>query len=334
MSDLRISNAWTLRGLQTIVLENRFLKLVILPEAGAKIWQITYKPLDADLLWNNPRIHPARHVIHARYDDVWSGGWDELFPNDEAGPLREELLPDHGELWTGAWEAETFTRSDFVGVHLRFQTPISSFAIKRTIRLRSQSSQFEITYRFTNCNTEPYPFLWKLHPAFVVSPAHRIDFPQMQVVREPAFAGSLADAPLSFAWPYAPLADRTIDLRNVPDPSSRAVHFFYGTELSAGWCAITNRATGLAAGLRFDPEVFKTCWLFASHGGWRNLNVAVLEPATGYPFQAQAMIDAQRARWLAPGESLKTSVLFVAQEGLQSVVGIHAEGTMEPSRDA
>lgn len=333
MSDLRISNAWTLYGLQTIVLENRCLRLVILPEAGAKIWQITYKPLDADLLWNNPRISPATHTIHAHYDDVWSGGWDELFPNDEAGLLQGELLPDHGELWTGRWDADTLTDSDFAGVRLRFQTPISSFVIERTIRLRSNSSQFEIEYCFTNGNTEPYPFLWKLHPAFAVTSDHRIDFPQMQVVREPAFAGSLADAPLSFAWPRVPLADRTIDLRDVPDPSSRAVHFFYGTELSAGWCAITNRATGLATGLRFDPEVFKTCWLFATHGGWRNLNVAVLEPATGYPFQAQAMIDARRARWLAPGESLKTSVLFSAREGLQSVGSIDADGVIGPSLD-
>ncbi|MFC5863661.1 hypothetical protein ACFPT7_15240 [Acidicapsa dinghuensis] len=333
MSDLRISTAWTFHGLQTIVLENRYLKLVVLPEAGAKIWQITYKPLDADLLWNNPRIRPAKHTIHARYDDVWSGGWDELFPNDEAGLLQGEHLPDHGELWTGLWEAEAFANPDFVGVHLRFQTPISSFLIERTIRLRSGSSQFEIQYCFTNLNTGPYPFLWKLHPAFAVSPNHRIDFPKMQVIREPAFAGSLGDAPLTFPWPHATLSDRTVDLRNVPDVSSRAILFFYGTDFSAGWCAVTNRSTGLAAGLRFDPSVFSSCWLFASHGGWRNLNVAVLEPATGYPFQAQAMIDAQRARWLEPGERLETSVLFSAQEGLSSVGEINAKGEIAAARD-
>ncbi len=65
----------------------------ILPEAGAKIWQITYLPLDTELLWNNPHIPPARHAIHAPYDDVWSGGWDELFPNDEETVIREQTLP-------------------------------------------------------------------------------------------------------------------------------------------------------------------------------------------------------------------------------------------------
>lgn len=330
MNDLRISTAWTFHGLRTVLLENRFLRLEVLPEAGAKIWQITYKPLDAPLLWNRPRVVPARQAIHARYDDVWSGGWDELFPNDEAGLLQGEAVPDHGELWTGCWQAETFEHKDVVGVHLTFETPVSSFLVERTIRLRPQSPNFEIKYRFTNQNSEAYPFLWKLHPAFAVTAQHRIDFPSMRVVREPVFPGSLGDAPLSFAWPLAPMGDVTVDLRNVPDVSSRAVHFFYGTELAGGWCGMTNRATGLASALRFDPEVFSSCWLFASHGGWRNLNVAVLEPATGYPFQVQAMIDAQRARWLAPGECLETSVLFATQEGLQSVGGVNADGFVLP----
>jgi galactose mutarotase-like enzyme len=326
MNDVTLSTGWTLHGLRAILIENRFLRLVVLPEAGGKIWQITYKPLDTPILWNNPRILPAKHAIHARYDDVWSGGWDELFPNDEAGALQGEYLPDHGELWTGNWSAEPFQDADAAGVHLRFTTPISSFLVERTIRLRPQSPQCEIQYRFTNQNSETYPFLWKLHPAFAVSAQHRIDFPAMTAVREPGFPGTLGDAPLSFPWPHASLGGKTIDLRQVPDPSSRAVHFFYGTEMAAGWCAVTNQTNGLASALRFDPEIFTSCWLFASHGGWRNLNVAALEPATGHPFQIQSMIDAGRARWLAPGESLETTVLFATQEGMQSVGGVDADG--------
>jgi galactose mutarotase-like enzyme len=334
MNDLTLSTGWTLHGLRAILVENRFLRLVVLPEAGGKIWQITYKPLDAPILWNNPRIMPAKHSIHARYDDVWSGGWDELFPNDEAGNLLGEYVPDHGELWTGNWSAEPFQDADAVGVHLRFATPISSFLVERTIRLPRQSAQFEIQYRFTNQNSETYPFLWKLHPAFAVSAQHRIDFPAMTAVREPGFPGSLGDAPLDFEWPYAELGDKILDLRQVPDASSRAVHFFYGTEMAAGWSAVTNRTNGLASALRFDPEIFTSCWLFASHGGWRNLNVAALEPATGYPFQIQSMIDAGRARTLAPGESLETSVLFAAQEGMKSVGGVDADGRILPGDES
>jgi hypothetical protein len=184
----------------------------------------------------------------------------------------------------------------------------------------------EVDYKLSSQGTGLFPFLWKLHPAFTVSAEHRIDFPQMTVVREAEFAGTLDGAPATFAWPDAVMGDSSLDLRQVPDASSRAVHFFYGTELASGWCGVTNRANGLAAALRFDPEVFSSCWLFATHGGWRDLNVAVLEPATGYPYQMMQMISAGRSRSLAPGESMQTRVLFSVQEGLKSIGGVEADG--------
>lgn len=322
-----------LHGLRAIVLENELLRVVVLPEAGARIRQISYKPLNADLLWNNPNSPPARQALHAGYDDTWSGGWDDLFPNDEAGIVSGLALPDHGELWTAEWDAEPFEQDDAVGVSLECATPITQFAAEKTITLRRKSALLEIDYRLTNRGKKAFPFLFKLHPAFAVSPDHRIDFPAMTVLREPEFPGTLDGAPPDFIWPYAPLEGGLLDLRQVPDVASRAVHFFYGTELAGGWCGVTDRRKKLAAGLRFDPEIFSSCWLFATHGGWRDLNVAVLEPATGYPFKMQTMIDRGNAKQLAPGEVLETSVLFSVQEGLASIGGVEPDGRILPARD-
>jgi hypothetical protein len=326
MSESMIQYGPDVHGLRSVVLENSLVRVVVLPEAGAKVWQIHYKPLNADLLWNHAEVVPARHALHASYDDTWSGGWDELFPNDEAGDVRGYSLPDHGELWTGAWDASLCEGEDEAEVKLSYGTPISHFLAEKTLTLRGQSAVFEVNYKLTNQGAEAFPFLWKLHPAFAVSAQHRIDFPAMMVMREPAFEGSLEGAPLTFAWPDAAIGDAVVDLRQVPDERSGAVHFFYGTELASGWCGITNRANGLAATLRFDPEVFSSCWLFATHGGWKDLNVAVLEPATGYPFNMKAMIDAGQARWLSAGESLETTVLFSMQEGMRSIGGVDEDG--------
>jgi len=326
MDVVKLTSEISLHGMNTICLENNNLRVVMLPEAGARIWQIVYKPFDAELLWNNPNVVPAKHGVYASYDEVWSGGWDELFPNDEAGTLLGNALPDHGELWTGSWQAEPFQSEDEVGVHLRLVTPISNFLAEKTVRLRAERCTLEIDYRLTNQGRETFPFLWKLHPAFAVSSSHRIDFPPMAVLLEPDFPGTLVEAPPIFQWPYAPLGDKVLDMRQVPDVTSHALHFFYGTGLASGWCGVTNKDTRLGCALRFDPEVFSSCWLFASHGGWKDLNVAVLEPATGYPFQIQSLIDRGRARHLAPGESLATTVLFSVQEGLTSIGGVEESG--------
>jgi hypothetical protein len=93
-----------------------------------------------------------------------------------------------------------------------------------------------------------------------------------------------------------------------------------------GWCALTDTVSGLACGLRFDSQVFPTCWLFASYGGWRNHHVAVLEPCTGYPLNFDAMRAAGRHRTLAAGEVLSTDVRFVVQEGVQAVTRIDLDG--------
>jgi hypothetical protein len=328
MSDLAVNSGPPLHGLHTILLENSLVRIVLLPEVGARIWQITYKPLNANLLWNNPALLPSKQPLYASYDDNWSGGWDELFPNDEAASFHGASFPDHGELWTSEWSVKQVQCDDAAGVYLRCITPISNFAAEKTLLLRPESSVLEVKYSLTNEGNQPFPFLWKLHPAFAVSASHRIDFPRMTVVRETDFPGTLDGAPPIFPWPNAPIGGSALDLRSVPDASSRAMHFFYGTEMAAGWCGVTDRANRLAAALRFDPEIFSSCWLFATHGGWKDLNVAVLEPATGYPFRMQSMIDEGRARILATGERLETTVLFSIQEGLTSIGGVDPDGTI------
>ena len=328
MPELHVTTEWTYRGLRAVLLENRLLQIVILPEAGAKVWQIRYKPHDADLLWNNPRIAPARLPIGTRYDDVWSGGWDELFPNDEAATIDGEVYPDHGELWAGEWQFEPFTSSDEAGVRLEFTTPISTVRVEKRIAIRRGEPRIHFSHHLTNTGSGDVSFLWKLHPALAVTPHHRIDFPPMRLVLEPAFPGSLVGARFPAEWPLLRTPYGEIDLRRIPPPEERQLYFFYGTELQAGWCAITNAATGLACALQFDQSIFRSAWLFASYGGWRNYNVAVLEPCTGYPLNFEAMKAAGRQRVLAAGMSLDTEVLFTVQEGLGAVGGVAEDGSL------
>jgi Domain of unknown function (DUF5107) len=330
MTNPRVSTDWTYRGLRTVVMENRWLRIVVLPEAGGKLWQITYKPLDADLLWNNPRIAPTKMPMNARYDDVWSGGWDELFPCDETSLIEGEMYPDHGEFWTGQWEAVPFELNDQVGVTLRFTTPISAITVEKTISIDRHTPRIRFHHQFTNTGSTPLPFLWKLHPAMAVTPQHRVDFPAMKVTLEPAFLGTLGGGLAQFNWPTTNIDGRDVDLRRVPAEAERQLYFFYGSEMAAGWCSLTNTANRLACGLVFDQKVFPSCWLFASYGGWRHYNVAVLEPCTGYPLNFEAMRAAGRHKLIGLGETLGTDVLFSVREDVSSVASIDPDGTIVP----
>jgi hypothetical protein len=66
--------------------------------------------------------------------------------------------------------------------------------------------------------------------------------------------------------------------------------------------------------------------MFASFGGWRNHNVAILEPSTTYPFELENAIERCTASRLAPGASLEAKLVLNVQEGLARVSGVSPSG--------
>ncbi len=321
-----VDSRWLLLGHRALVLENRTLRVVVLPELGGRVWSIVYKPFDREVLWHNPRIPPRRVPFGACYDDVWCGGWEELFPNDVPATILGEKYPDHGEIWSIEWDWTAEVADDAATVSLNCETPISAFRFERRLTLKGDEASLHTSHRLTNRGQDDFPFLWKMHPAFRVSPDCRIDFPAMIVELEPAFTASLSGAPDRFPWPYADTPEGRIDLRTVPSASSRRAEFFYGTGYQEGWCAITDSAARLTYGLTFPASTFPTCWVFASFGGWRNHNVVILEPSTTYPFEIEKAMEAGTARRLAAGASLEAEMVLHVQTGLCALAAcLHPE---------
>ncbi len=67
MKECRITDRWTLGGLQTIVIENELLRLSVLVDLGARIHEFVYKPFDRDFFWHNPRHRAAHAGLSGRY---------------------------------------------------------------------------------------------------------------------------------------------------------------------------------------------------------------------------------------------------------------------------
>ncbi len=88
-------------GVPGLALEGDRLRLTLFPEAGAKILDLVHRPTGVNLLWQNPRVPLRRTYPGAAFDDVWCGGWDELFPTDPPCELDGNTFHDHGDLWHG-----------------------------------------------------------------------------------------------------------------------------------------------------------------------------------------------------------------------------------------
>lgn len=330
---VRLDANWQVHGLRVVRIENEFLCIDVLPELGAKIYNFIYKPSDRNLLWHNPHLPPAHQHFGASFDDNWSGGWDELIPNDLPCPASGgDMLPDHGEVWSqpADWE---IVESGPARVAVRFVTHgrVLPTRFEKTIILVGGESFARLSYAFHNLGATPIDFLWNIHPALAISPDTRLDVPARRGITDPwremRFQGGTP-----FEWPF--ITDRLggiVDLRRVdpPDAALADMHYLVGVE--AGWYAATDTRTGVGFGLSFPLAVFPYVWLFRALGGWRGLYTLILEASTGYPYDLDVARRNGTCAHLNPGECLTAEVLAVAYSGVASVGGIEPDGRVLPA---
>ena len=281
----RISTQWSLAGQSAIVLENRRLRAVLLPGLGGKIISLVDKAADVELLWRNDRV-PLRPVAFGSgYDDVFLGGWDELYPNDEPEVLAGEAMPDHGELWSLPWTITDLTQgADEVALELTLRTPISASTVSKRLVL-GDGPGLRTDYRVTNEGRRELPFLWKSHVAVRLHPDTVIGMAAGDVLVHEFGDPRVRPEGGRFTWPSATVAGREHDFRRPPDTTLRGVtEFLIATTLEDGHCGVSHPAAGSGLALEWDLADLPSCWTFASYGGgWRGLDVLVLEPCTGYP---------------------------------------------------
>lgn len=323
----RLDLNWKYRDLQVVRLENEWICIDVLPELGAKVWNLIHKPTGRNLLWHNPHLPPDRQPFGAKFDDAWSGGWDELIPNDVPTPVRYgDTLPDHGEVWSQSSEwtvldpGEKCAAVKFVNYGRVWPT-----RFEKTITLCPGESFCRVKYRYTNLAAVPFNFLWNIHPALAISPATRLDLPARQGLTDPWSTDLFADW-TEYTWPYA--VDRSgqkIDLRCVPPKCDWADHH-YLPDVAAGWYAVTDTQSKIGFGIAFPTDVFPHLWLFRAFGGWRGLYTLIVEISTGYPHRLAVAQEQNHCGHLEPGETVEAEITAVVYTGITSVRAVRPDG--------
>jgi hypothetical protein len=63
-SGCRVSDAWTYRGLKTVILENELVRITVLADKGADISSFVHKPTDTEFLWRTPwGVRDPRYTV-------------------------------------------------------------------------------------------------------------------------------------------------------------------------------------------------------------------------------------------------------------------------------
>lgn len=300
-----VSRAWV-GQFEAITLENAHLRAVVLPTLGGRVWELEDRARGHQWIWHRPDVPLTASTTGAVYDDVWAGGWEELFPNDAPGVFEGRSLPDHGEWWTIKWEVSECSSGACARVRLSASSTVIKASCRKEFSLDSDASTLSVSYRIRSEEREPFHFLFKQHLPVHLTPGCRLLLPggTVQPV-DPSFS-TLAKGSAPFDWPMAPASSgQAVDLSLVPPSTDRAKEFVYVSDLPDSWCGVLH-PNGTSIRMDFDGQTLPFVWLFLTYGGWRDLYTAVLEPCSNMPKDlAEAVCRGQSAR-LDPGQEFIT----------------------------
>ena len=339
---------YTAHGLRLLFLENELLRVGVLVDKGADIFQFLHKPTDTEFMLHTPHglRSPAVQSIGSGWGaflDYYQGGWQEILPN--GGPActyKGVEFGLHGEVTTIPWDyrIDTDTPAEVrVTLSVRpFRTP---FFLQRTMTLRRSEPVLHIQETLTNEGAEPMDLMWGHHPAFgapFLGPNCRVDLPagELRLETFAGGAGTRLAGSGQHRWPIATEENGvTVDFSRPDPPGSGHEDLGYVVNLPVGWYALTNQETQVGFALRWSLETFPYLWV------WRQFNQSsgypwygqvytmALEPWSSYPSAGLlAAIENSTAAKLGPGETRSAELRAIAYQGLQQVTDVSATGVV------
>ncbi len=311
------------RGHAALWLENEFLRVGVLPEKGADIFELVHRPTGIQCLIEMPAgLKPPTGCLPAEFLDNYEGGWQELFPNHgDACEFRGQALPMHGEVALLPWEARVLKDNNSeTCLHLQVRCQKTPFLLERTMRLIDGTAQLEILGKVTNESARPCEFVWGHHvtlgEAFLDGES-RLDIPAKtlltpDVLFEPGTA-RLAPGQTS-PWPSA--RDRNgsmIDLASIPGRHAHSHDDAFLTSLESGHYTVTSPSRKLRFSLEWDAALFPWVAFWQPYGGadqvpFTGMYGVGIEPWTSRYSLAEAVEKGQAQR-LAGRASLQTRLV-------------------------
>ncbi len=339
-------------GYRAVSLENQLLSITLLPEKGADIYSLVYKPRKMDVLWKSPwgLKKPGNSKVtadsntEAAWLDHYEGGWQEIFPNGgDACTYKGAPLNFHGEASTLPWD---YTVIKNVGSRITVQFSVrlyrSPFLLRRSVTIEKHlpSACFEET--LVNEGEEDMHLMWGHHPAYgqpFLSGDCRVQVSARTFqAHDPETAPtSRVVAGSSNAWPMAVgKGGGTVDLRIVPGPEHRVAEMGYLCDLEEGWYGLTNQKAGFGVGLAWPKEIFKYLWFWQELRGsfgypwYGRCYVMAIEPFTSIPGSGLVKaIEKGTAPILAAGSRLEVQLAATFFESSGEIQTISTDGTVK-----
>ncbi len=347
----RIEDDLVYKGIRALFLENELLRVGVLLDKGADLFQFLHKPSDTDFLWRSPiglvrpdRFTPTKADASGAFLDTYHGGWQEVLPGGGPVIYRGAELGLHGEVTSLGWDYEILADTpESVAIRLTVDCIRTPLRLERVMRLVSHQPSLFIEEKVTNLSPEEQEFMWGHHPALgapFLREGVRLFVPASKAqAHSPRFASSsILVEGAEFPWPLAKVDGKEIDLSQVQSSDGGFSELIYLSGLSAGWYAVLDSEKKLGIGLAWQKEVFPYLWfwqVYGKSGGYPwydRAYVIALEPWSSIPNNLDKAIEAGTQIRLKGGGSLTVALTATAITGSETVSSVELDGTIRSSR--
>jgi len=272
-------------GMKGFVLENEKIRTVLMPEFGARILSIIYKPTETEFVWHNPKVPVMKPTYRPEFEDM-SGLFDCL-PTCENCTFKKWNLPMYGEVASEPWRlVRTEKKSRAVTVKLQRRLPVYPLVVNKSLTLKKNESALELNYKLTNLSDEQLEYHYSGHNTLQINPNYRIILPSevTKVKRGMAITDRLGNLGDEIPWPITTDKDgKTIDISRVGQPCEGTGENLYTPKLKESWAVAFNESRKEAIGFSFQANVLSYILVWINWGGYLGYYHIALEPSTGRP---------------------------------------------------
>lgn len=293
-----------------LTLENDTLKVVVVPEMGAKIVSLFDKLNQVEWL-AGPGKRPFTPVPYGSvFTDQDMSGWDEMFPTIVAckypasGLERSADLPDHGEVWTLPWKQTGAGESD---ISLQVEGRALPYLFSRQINFL-KTSVLRFTYQVVNLSDSSIHVMWAAHPQFSAGKQARIILPpqitEVWNVLPDSFGWGSPETRVS--WPRAKQDGGDVVLLDHVGPADQkqARKFYALPETKVGWVGLIQQPTNNWVAMAWDSDKVPYFGLWIDEGYHSSESVVTPEPSTGFYDCLSLAWNNGRVMTIEPGKTI------------------------------
>lgn len=297
-------------GMSSIVLQNKFLRLRVIPELGCKIVEIYDLENGHEWLWSDK----SRPIKLAQYGDGYDrydiSGFDECFPNIGISKYPENsgiTLPDHGEIWSLPWSVEVKEG----GILTTVFGKLFEYQFSRRINLLNR--KLTIDYSVTNFGDSEITYMWSAHPLFKIDEDMKIEISgNPKMLKEFGYGGRIGDDGEAWygghlsehSWPKVIGSDGNInDMSEVSLAKILTDKVVLDAPID-GVVKLKKLKSGRVLTMKFAPTEIPFLGICYNFGAWpltgEPATWVALEPTTGRTDRLDECVDLKSARLLEP----------------------------------